>query len=122
MGCLYSWGANKCMLYAYSCSGNGLVVTYFKPRCSSADTCPIFVAILEPQTQLATDRYQPPPKHFKPTDLIPRYVLDMSYQDTLVEVASSPGHSQILSRSRGEKSIFLHACEIKSGSGLGTRL
>ena len=29
-------------------------------------------------------------------------------------VASSPGHSQILSRS--------HGCEIKSGSGLGTRL
>ena len=29
-------------------------------------------------------------------------------------VASSPGHSQILSRSRG--------CEIKSGSGLGKRL
>ena len=35
-------------------------------------------------------------------------------------IASSPGHSQILSRSRGE--IFLHGCEIKSGSGLGTRL
>ena len=33
-------------------------------------------------------------------------------------LASSPGHSQILSRSRGEKS----GCEIKSGSGLGTRL
>ena len=29
-------------------------------------------------------------------------------------IASSPGHSQILSRS--------HGCEIKSGSGLGTRL
>ena len=45
---------------------------------------------------------------------------------------SSLVHSQILSRSRGEKSIFLHGCEIKSiflhgceiqsGSGLGTRL
>ena len=33
-------------------------------------------------------------------------------------IASSPGHSQILSCSRGEKS----GCEIKSGSGLGTRL
>ena len=33
-------------------------------------------------------------------------------------LASSPGHSQILSRSP----IFLHGCEIKSGSGLGTRL
>ena len=30
-----------------------------------------------------------------------------------IVVASSPGHSQILS---------LHGCEIKSGSGLGTRL
>ena len=38
---------------------------------------------------------------------------------TAVCVASSPGHSQILSRSCGE---FLHGCEIKSGSGLGTRL
>ena len=48
------------------------------------------------------------------------------------DIASSPGHSQILSRSRGEKSgvasspghsqTFLHGCEIKSGSGLGTRL
>ena len=37
-------------------------------------------------------------------------------------LASSPGHSQILSCSRGEKSVFLHGCEIKSGSGLGTRL
>ena len=37
-------------------------------------------------------------------------------------IASSPGHSEILSRSRGEKSIFLHGCEIKSGSGLGKRL
>ena len=45
---------------------------------------------------------------------------------------SSLVHSQILSRSRGEKSIFLHGCmiksiflhgcEIQSGSGLGTRL
>ena len=32
-------------------------------------------------------------------------------------LASSPGHSQILSRSN-----FLHGCEIKSGSGLGTRV
>ena len=32
-------------------------------------------------------------------------------------LVSSPGHSQILSRS-----CFLHSCEIKSGSGLGTRL
>ena len=31
-------------------------------------------------------------------------------------IASSPGHSQILSRSRG---VFLHGCEIKSGSGHG---
>ena len=37
-------------------------------------------------------------------------------------VAPSPGHSQILSRSRREKSVLLHGCEIKSGSGLGTRL
>ena len=35
---------------------------------------------------------------------------------------SSLVHSQILSRSRGEKSIFLHGCEIQSGSGLGTTL
>ena len=33
-------------------------------------------------------------------------------------LAASPGHSQILSRSHGEKL----GCEIKSGSGLGTRL
>ena len=33
-------------------------------------------------------------------------------------LALSPGHSQILSRSHGEK----YSCEIKSGSGLGTRL
>ena len=33
-------------------------------------------------------------------------------------VASSPGPSQILSRSRGK----IHGCEIKSGRGLGTRL
>ena len=73
-----------------------------------------------------------------------------------VFLASSPGHSQILSHSCGEKSveglgsllchvaiitkpsppfpvrdvvlipgllpIFIHGCEIKSGSGLGTRL
>ena len=44
-----------------------------------------------------------------------RQVLALSY------IASSPGHSQILSRSHGEKSGF-HSCEIKSGSGLGTRL
>ena len=41
-------------------------------------------------------------------------------------LASSPGHSQILSHSHREKSeeksIFLHGCKIKSGSGLGTRL
>ena len=37
-------------------------------------------------------------------------------------IASSPGPTQILSRSRREKSIFLHGCEIKSGWGLGTRL
>ena len=34
---------------------------------------------------------------------------------------SSPGHSQILSRSCGENS-FLHGYKIKSRSGLGTRL
>ena len=34
----------------------------------------------------------------------------------------SLGHSQTLSRSCGEKVIFLYSCEIKSGSGLGTRL
>ena len=33
---------------------------------------------------------------------------------------SLAGHSQILSRNRGE--YFLQGCEIKSGSGLGTRL
>ena len=38
------------------------------------------------------------------------------------ELASFPGHSQILSHSCGEKSHFLHSCEIKSVSGLGTRL
>ena len=38
------------------------------------------------------------------------------------ELVSSPGHSQILSQSRVEKSQFLHGCEIKSGSELGTRL
>ena len=37
-------------------------------------------------------------------------------------VASSPGHSQILSCSCSLLPIFLHGCEIKSGSGLGTRL
>ena len=39
-------------------------------------------------------------------------------------LASFPGYPQILSRSRGKKSapIFLHSCEIKSGSGLGTRV
>ena len=69
--------------------------------------------------------------------------------NTSTQITSFPGHSQILSRSRGEKSgemvdstskssppflvrdvvlipgllpIFLHGCEIKSGSGLGTRL
>ena len=35
-------------------------------------------------------------------------------------LASFPGHSQILSHSRREN--FLHGCEIKSGSGLGTML
>ena len=40
-----------------------------------------------------------------------------------ITLASFTGHSQILPRSRGEKSpIFLHGCDIKSGSGLGTRL
>ena len=34
-------------------------------------------------------------------------------------LASSPVHSQILSRSCGEKLVFLHSCEIKSGSGVG---
>ena len=37
-------------------------------------------------------------------------------------LASSPGHFQILYRSCGEKTIFLHSCEIKSGSGMGMRL
>ena len=47
MGCY----ANKCMLYSGSVQlcGNRLAVTYFRPRCSSADSCPMFVAILEPQ-------------------------------------------------------------------------
>ena len=36
-------------------------------------------------------------------------------------LVSSQGHSQILSSSRGEP-IFLEGSEIKSGSGLGTRL
>ena len=35
--------------------------------------------------------------------------------------SSSPGHAHILSRSHGEN-WSLHGCEIKSGSGLGTRL
>ena len=39
------------------------------------------------------------------------YGVDQGYK---AHLASSPGHSQILSRS--------HGCEIKSGSGLGTRL
>ena len=65
-------------------------------------------------------------------------------QQSSAMLASSPGHSRILSRSHGEKlgeglgsklhhelemvdSVctspdFLHGCEIKSGSGLGTRL
>ena len=37
------------------------------------------------------------------------------------QLASSSGHSQILSHSRGEKSV-LHGCRIKSGSCLGTGL
>ena len=37
-------------------------------------------------------------------------------------LTSLPGHSQIFSRSCGEKMIFLHSCEIKSRSGLGTIL
>ena len=39
-------------------------------------------------------------------------------------LASFPSYPQILSHSHGKKSapIFLHSCEIKSGSGLGTRL
>ena len=37
--------------------------------------------------------------------------------DQTFRLASFPGHSQILSHS-----YFLHSCEIKSGSGLGTRL
>ena len=54
-------------------------------------------------------------------------------------LASSPGHSQLLSRSHGENQvkvsiiatsrarngllpIFLHGCEIKSGSSLGSRV
>ena len=48
---------------------------------------------------------------------------DWSHQVSAVAVtwrllASSPGHSQILSYTRA----FLHGCEIKSGSGLGMRL
>ena len=39
-----------------------------------------------------------------------------------LDLASFTGHSQILSRSCGENPSFLHSCEIKSGSGLGTRL
>ena len=35
---------------------------------------------------------------------------------------SSPGHSQSLSCSCGEKTGFLHSCKIKSGSGLGMML
>ena len=41
------------------------------------------------------------------------------YGYTWEQLASFPGHSQILSRRHGEK---LHSCEIKSGNGLGTRL
>ena len=37
-------------------------------------------------------------------------------------LASSPGHSQILSCSHGEKLGEGCSCKIKSGSGLGTRL
>ena len=37
-------------------------------------------------------------------------------------LALSPGYFQILYCSRGEKPIFLHSCEIKSGSDLGMRL
>ena len=37
------------------------------------------------------------------------------------QLASSPGHSKILSHSCGEKSVH-HGCRIKSRSSLGTRL
>ena len=36
-------------------------------------------------------------------------------------IFSFPDHSQISSCSRGETPNFSHSCEIKSGSGLGTR-
>ena len=42
----------------------------------------------------------------------------LNYEST-TNVASFPGHSQILSHSCGEP-IFLHGCRIKFGSGLGT--
>ena len=41
----------------------------------------------------------------------------MNFSDPLKR-GSSPDHSQILSRRRGEK----YGCKIKSGSGLGTKL
>ena len=47
------------------------------------------------------------------------YLANKCYSRAL---ASSPGHSQILSRSHGEISGEGCSCEIKSGSGLGTRL
>ena len=67
------------------------------------------------------------------------YTLTLHYHQQWTPLALSPGHSQILSHSSGEKSsppfpvrnvvlvpgllpIFLHGCKIKSGSGLGTRL
>ena len=49
------------------------------------------------------------------------HLFSTGYYDPASSIALFPGHSQILSRSCGEP-IFLHSCEIKSGSGLGTRL
>ena len=72
-----------------------------------------------------------PPLLISPTEL--KFTMQAGYLETTTEptqhsqvctwtIYMSPGHSQILSHSCRENSSFLHNCEIKSGSGLGTRL
>ena len=95
--------------------------THASSVCSSSCSCSISVSASAGFSSVSV--WMTIVKKTKPELIVPYTVhLLIESSNSGLTVALSPGPTQILSRSRGEKSGFLHGCEIKSGLGLGTRL
>ena len=63
-GCLFLWGANKCMYYSGSAQlqlcGSGLALYILGLE---VHFCPLFTAFLQPEIQSAINRLLPTPIH-----------------------------------------------------------